>query len=212
MATSVLCSIPDCGKKRYAHGLCENHYGRLRRHGDPLGGRTSPGKTLAWLYEHQGYDADSCLIWPFADDGKGYGVTNVDGKQQYAHRIMCALVNGEAPTPDHEVAHSCGRGNLGCVSPKHLRWATRSENHSDKITHGTHSRGERCPTVKITEEDARQILALKGKMMQKDIAAKFGVSLGHVSNIHLGKRWAWLTDERNRGDTEKDDKDEFFDD
>lgn len=80
----------------------------------------------------------------------------------------------------------------GCVNPRHLRWATRSENHADKLDHGTHNRGEQCPTVKITEEQARQILALKGRLSQKDIAAKFGVTFQHVSNIHLGKRWAWL--------------------
>src|SRR5687767_2254625 len=30
------CSIEDCPKQRRARGLCETHYARLRRHGDPL--------------------------------------------------------------------------------------------------------------------------------------------------------------------------------
>ncbi len=195
MAISKLCTIPGCGKRQYAHDLCENHYGRQRRHGSPFGGRVSPGSLMDWLLAHQDFTGDECLKWPFADDGKGYGVVKVDGRQQYAHRIMCTLVNGEPPTDLHETAHSCGNGHLGCVHPGHVRWATRAENHADKLGHGTHARGERCPTVKITEDQARQILALKDKMLKKDIAAMFGVTLGHVSNIHLGKRWGWLQED-----------------
>lgn len=115
MAISKLCTIPGCGKRQYAHDLCENHYGRQRRHGSPFGGRVSPGSLMDWLLAHQDFTGDECLKWPFADDGKGYGVVKVDGRQQYAHRIMCTLVNGEPPTDLHETAHSCGNGHLGCV-------------------------------------------------------------------------------------------------
>src|SRR5690349_16534473 len=83
------------------------------------------------LLAHQDFADADCLKWPFADDGKGYGVIKVDGRQQYAHRIMCTLVNGEPPTELHETAHSCGNGHLGCVHPGHVRWATRAENHAD---------------------------------------------------------------------------------
>ena len=212
MAATRLCSIPGCGKNHFGRGYCNAHYLRLRKHGDPLGGRTAPGSCLEWINIHLDHEGDGCLKWPYADDGKGYGVANVDGRQQYAHRIICERVYGAPPTELHEVAHSCGRGQFGCVNPKHLRWATRAENHADKLQHGTHNRGERCPTVRITEDQARQILALKGVMMQKDIAAMFGVTFGHVSSIHRGKRWGWLTDERNRVmDESKAAKDEFFD-
>lgn len=195
MANPRLCSIPGCCKKHYAHGYCNAHYLRLRKHGDPLAGRVPPGAPLTWLRSQVGGESEGCVAWPFSHDGKGYGVVSYEGHQQYAHRLICGWVHGDAPTDLHEVAHSCGNGHLGCVNPKHLRWATRSENHADKLKHGTHNRGERCPTVKITEDQARQILALKGKMMQKDIAAVFGVTFGHVSSIHRGKRWAWLSDD-----------------
>jgi hypothetical protein len=200
VANTRLCSIPDCRKKHYARDLCYGHYMRQRRHGDPIAGRIPPGEALDWLEAHLDHEGDDCLVWPYADDGKGYGVIKYDGRQQYAHGVICTRVHGPAPTELHEVAHSCGRGQFGCVNPKHLRWATRVENHADKLGHGTHTRGERSPAVKITEDDARQILALKGKMMQKDIAAKFGVTLGHVSNIHLGQRWGWLRDADGQGD------------
>ena len=193
MSENQICHLEGCINKHYARGYCEKHYLRWRRHGHPLGGRTSPGVPLRWLEENVGYHGDDCLRWPFADDGKGYGVVKVDGQQTSAHRAMCKLVHGDPPTADHEVAHSCGQGHLRCVNPNHLRWATRSENHADKLTHGTHNRGERCPTADLTESQVRQILSLKGIMLKKDIAAQFGVSLSHVSNIHLGKRWSWLS-------------------
>jgi DNA-binding transcriptional MerR regulator len=33
------CTIPDCDRPARVRGLCEAHYTRLRRHGDPLGGK-----------------------------------------------------------------------------------------------------------------------------------------------------------------------------
>lgn len=43
MATSRICSIPDCGKPAKAHGWCVRHYRRWLRHGDPCGGRALRG-------------------------------------------------------------------------------------------------------------------------------------------------------------------------
>jgi len=43
MATSRVCSIPDCGKPHRAHGWCVLHYKRWLRHGDPCAGRVLRG-------------------------------------------------------------------------------------------------------------------------------------------------------------------------
>jgi hypothetical protein len=37
-ATPSTCSVPDCGRANNAKGLCQPHYNRLRRLGDPLAG------------------------------------------------------------------------------------------------------------------------------------------------------------------------------
>lgn len=39
MATRAICSVAGCDKPTHANGLCSAHDNRLRRHGDPLGGR-----------------------------------------------------------------------------------------------------------------------------------------------------------------------------
>ena len=44
------------------------------------------------------------------------------------------------------------------------------------LIHGTHSRGERSGMAKLTEVQARQILALKGTMSPREIAEKIGTT------------------------------------
>src|SRR5690349_16938907 len=95
------------------------------------------------------YEGDDCLFWPYSKWGRGYGHVWADGRQQYVHVLVCREANGPAPTPKHEAAHSCGKGHLGCCARKHLSWKTRSENHADKITHGTMLRGDTHPRSKL---------------------------------------------------------------
>jgi len=186
------CIIKDCGKRMYAFGLCPKHYTRQRRYGDPLGGGTSPGVPLQYLQEHVDYDGDDCVPWPFAKFSDGYGAVTFRGQQTTANNVMCTLAHGEPPTPLYESAHSCGRGHEGCVSPRHLRWATRSENHADKVAHGTHSRGERASGVVLSVEQVHAIRSLKGRVRQKILSAQYGVTIATVSAIQCRKIWAWL--------------------
>lgn len=138
------------------------------------------------------HTGEECLTWPFGTFGGGYGAVKVDGKKVPAHRYVCELLHGAPPTPEHEAAHSCGKGHEACIAPGHLDWKTPSENAADKLIHGTHSRGERQVTAKLAEADAREILALKGIESQRSMAARFGVSNGAIANIHAGFSWAWL--------------------
>lgn len=132
------------------------------------------------------------MIWPFAKGGNGYPIVVIDGHNRVASRVMCELVYGDALKPDLEAAHSCGNGNLGCMNPKHLRWATKKQNSADKVGHGTCNRGEKNGHAKITESAAREIIALRGTMLQRDIAARFGICFQQVSLIQLHKKWSWL--------------------
>jgi hypothetical protein len=191
-----ICSIPNCGNPHLAKGYCDAHYRRLRRHGDPLAGRTTPGEPLRFIHEvailHTG---DDCLTWPFSDDGHGYGCLKIKGKTVRVSRYICTLVRGTPPTAGHEAAHNCGKGHLGCITPGHLEWKTSVENKADKLIHDTHNRGERHGKAKLTDANALQIMAMKGVESQYELAKRFGVSQKTVSEIHHGRRWSWLFSE-----------------
>jgi DNA-binding MarR family transcriptional regulator len=60
------------------------------------------------------------------------------------------------------------------------------------IGHGTAIRGEKARGAKLSERSVLEMKSLKGKMLQKDIAVKFGVDPTTVSNVFTGKNWAWL--------------------
>ena len=200
MATSRICSIEECDKPSKSYGWCNSHYERWRKHGDPLKSRsgaklsTRPGAAREF-YENVvlPYDGDDCLIWPFTRSDNGYGAWNTDRDKigvTIVSRRLCIEVYGPPPSPDHQAAHSCGRGSHGCVTKNHLSWKTRVDNDADKIVHGTTNRGERCASAKLTAADVRAIRDMPGT--HKEIAKRFGVSHGAIQAIKARTRWAWL--------------------
>lgn len=196
MATKSLCSIPDCGNtvKVIAKQLCSMHYQRMMKFGDPLAGRnyTSRGEQQTFFRETViPYEGDECLIWPYSRTN-GYGVMKKGERMCVVSRVLCEEVNGPPPSIEYDAAHSCGRGKQGCVTKGHLSWKTKADNCADKLIHGTHNRGERSAHAKLTEAQAIEIISLKGKKKQSEIAAFFGISHQTVSKIHRGERWGWL--------------------
>ncbi|MBZ9659741.1 hypothetical protein LB523_11865 [Mesorhizobium sp. ESP-6-4] len=140
------------------------------------------------------YDGDNCLIWPYSRGADGYGNLNYDGKVKIVSRLVCELVNGEPPTPEHEAAHSCGKGHEGCVAPNHLSWKTAKENALDKICHGTMPRGETHPASKLSESQVVEIRGLSKTKSHSEIARVYGVDRKTVSLIISRKNWGWLED------------------
>lgn len=201
--TSPICKVDGCGRSSLSSdhgrkGFCSAHYERFRRHGDPLGGRVSKGEPEAFIQQVVlSCDGEECLIWPYSTKGNGYGQINVGGRRVVASRYICEAAHGSPPSPDHQAAHACGNGHLGCVNPKHLSWKTSSENHADKLIHGTHSRGERSPLSKLSEEQVLEIMRLKGVKSQTKLAAEFGVATNTIAHIHNGRTWSWLRETYN---------------
>lgn len=192
-----ICKLEPCTKPARNRGLCAMHYQRWVRYGDPLRVRKAAHGDPERFYRNVvlQYDGTDCLIWPFSKDGNGYGKMWVDDGCRIVSRMVCEDTSGPPPTPDHQAAHSCGKGKLGCVAKDHLSWKTPASNMADKLAHGTHSRGELNPMALIVESAAREILALKGHVKAKEIAARFGVSVDVVYQIHRRRSWKWLTDE-----------------
>jgi hypothetical protein len=152
------------------------------------------------------HTGDECLFWPFGKNRDGYGQLTIDGKKVGAHRYICELAHGAPPTTEHQSAHSCGKGDEGCISQVHLSWKTPIENKADELLHGTRIRGERHVSAKLTEAAAREIINLKSAEPQRKLAERFRVSQMTISRIQSGRKWAHLSptnttlDEQERGD------------
>lgn len=140
-------------------------------------------KTSAW-------ESDECLMFPYSIGSHGYGQFN-DGSRRpsLAHRYVCLKFHGIPLRSAMHAAHSCG--NKTCVNPRHIRWASRSENEGDKRRHGRDNAGQRHGMSKLTDDQVIAIRASTG--FQKDIAKKFGVSLTTVSDIKRERRWTHLS-------------------
>lgn len=187
------CAIAGCGKRSLAKGWCGAHYARWLRHGSPTAGGAVFGAPEQFYQENVlTHDADGCLIWPYTRNSNGYAQLYRKGKHYLVSRLICEVMHGPPPSPEYEAAHNCGNGREGCVNRHHIVWKTRAENMADLEVHGTLIHGERCHFAKLREPDVRRIRALGGTMLQRDIAAIFGVSVGAIQAVLSGKSWRRL--------------------
>lgn len=170
----------------------------LRQRREPIRSKAlreaARGELAAWLRQHSAYAGDDCLIWPFGRRSSGYGMATVDGVKISAHRHMCILAHGRPPTPDHQAAHSCGNGHLGCVNPRHLSWKTRLANKADELLHGTRNRGERCGSARLSRV---QVLAIRARhdadrVSNVALATEYGVSDATIRDVVARRTWGWL--------------------
>lgn len=78
---------------------------------------------------------------------------------------------------------------------ENLRWDSRSANILDRVSHGTHARGERHGVSKLTEDQVRDIRRrLRQGELGNSIAKRYNVDPGHISLIRHRKIWAHVED------------------
>lgn len=182
------CSVDGCERPIAGLGMCGSHYMRYRRHGSPHGGRQNHGDPKVFFEQVLKVETDDCVLWPYGRGGykSRYGIMHVRCRKVYVHRAVLMVTAGPRPTDKHEAAHNCGNGL--CCNPRHIRWATSSENKIDKIKHGTYG-------WKLDESDVISIyyLATKTDMSVREIAIEFGINRTTVHDIKTKASWAALT-------------------
>lgn len=189
-----ICSIPACPDpvKTLASGWCSAHYQRARSHeGDPLGGRAYNGEVLAYFNANVNLFPSDCRIWPYSDNGKGYGLVWLGGRKQLVHRLACEARWGPPATPDLRALHGpCHM--TSCWNGAHTEWGTAQDNNGrDKVRDGTLNLGIRNGSAVLTPDIVREIRRryAAGGVSQTALAREFNVTQTPISRIIRRITW-----------------------
>ena len=195
MIRPTQCTIPDCGKPYKARGLCNTHYRRWQRHGDPQADiavaskRRSVRERLAEKFTVGAPDA--CGEWEGARDPKGYGRFRFEGRNQTASRTAWVLAYGPIPE-EMFVCHHCD--NPPCVNLSHLFLGTVADNAADMVQKNRSARGERSARSRLTTELVRRIRAefSAGGISHTALARRYGIARPTVSDLLRRDTWAHI--------------------
>ena len=108
-------------------------------------------------------------------------------KQESVHRLVLSAFYGPCPE-GLEACHNDGdRTNSAACN---LRWGTRSDNHGDKVKHGTWQGGENNGNSKLDWTKVREIRETRktGKTY-KAIAKMFGIGKTTARRVCTNARW-----------------------
>jgi hypothetical protein len=123
-------------------------------------------------------------------DRHGHLRYNLRGGMRSGHQLVLEAFVGPCP-PGMECCHGNDIPDDNRI--ENLRWGTPKSNGEDRVRNDRQVRGEKHGCAKLTEDEVREILALRGKLSQKEIAKRFGVSDTHVYDILNGRSWNHVT-------------------
>lgn len=143
---------------------------------------------------------EECWPWKSCVYGGAlkYGAFVWRGKLRGANRAMWEIANGGECPAHLDVLHTCD--NSMCVNPAHLWLGTHRENMLDAKRKGRNSRGERTKRNKLTEAQAKEIIANPPKTGHGGntaaVATKYGVGISAIHALLAGRSWKHLHSEQ----------------
>ncbi|MER7841662.1 hypothetical protein ABTY98_38705 [Streptomyces sp. NPDC096040] len=172
---------------------CSIHNGRALRTGSPLVlkvVRRPQGEVRALLDQAAAHDGDGCFLAPGPDSGRL--TVSYQDRPMTAARAVWMIRHGDPG--DRHVLHTCHRGEEGCASIGHLYLGDHEQNMVDMVESGRSTHGERHAFHRLTEDQVREIVRrARAGEKQRVLAAEFGISQTHVSNLKNGKAWWRIT-------------------
>ncbi len=132
-------------------------------------------------------ESDECLIWEGCKTKAGYGITHIEGRQRYVHRLTYDM-NNEAPAGLLEVCHKCDTPS--CFNPRHLFSGTHLKNMQDAAEKDRWKRGEDHFAAVLTDDIVREIRRIHEEGKLKSIAERFGISITTVSEVLSSHCWS----------------------
>lgn len=123
-----LCSVDGCERPvRTRRLMCEAHYYRTRRYGDPGSPHVGPRPMSERLAEKTDVTPGGCWLWTgYVMKSTGYGQIGVGQRLVLTHRASYEAHVGPIPRGLH-VDHLCRVRR--CINPDHLEAVTQAENN-----------------------------------------------------------------------------------
>jgi hypothetical protein len=140
---------------------------------------------------------NQCWNWTgsLATGGYGYfGAVNLITKKRVqigAHRFT-ALIKYQIIPDSIFAMHTCD--NPSCCNPNHIELGDCKQNTKDAIARGllVTAKGEKHGRSKLSEKQAKQIIAMLHTTTIKDISQQFSMSERAIQDIKYGVRWKHL--------------------
>lgn len=136
--------------------------------------RTKRPKIMAQRDNGTGY----LLVWLNHDDNK---------KAKTVHSLVAEAFIGPRP-PKHDVCHN--DGNRTNNRADNLRWDTRSNNHRDRIAHGTIYKN--IGTAILNPKLVVEIRDMQHKTSAKLLASRYGVAKDTIRKIWAREAWKYV--------------------
>lgn len=184
----------------YEGVYCVSNFGRIKRL--PIRLRMA-NQSTEWFRE------TSELIFRPSKDSKGYFQVSLGIGKKRTARVHRLVAEAFLTPPSEEIIAECQKVGISQVLVNHidtniennfasnLEWCTPKYNCDYCVLTGNHNpvRGEDNYHAKLSESDVLEIykLASIGQISQEEIAKIYGVKQITVSNIKMGRSWAWLT-------------------
>lgn len=125
---------------------------------------------------------NECWEWLGPKAPSGYGITRVNGHNEFVHRLYYILMKGDIPE-GLEIMHSCD--NPCCCNPDHLTPGTHAENMQDRTR-----KYRKQQLNKLNMDKAREIRKLyKEGQTMKQIAEIYEVTTACIQLVVSNITW-----------------------